>query len=254
MTIAMHEQYYPAKGERGVVGRFDYAETPDPVASQKAGEVVAMKIPVLIAKAAGSEDYVTDKLPSDPIRRKMMTDRFPEAWLAFQGIMVEPPGTPLEQPFHDLPVITRGELARWQMYSVSTWEQIADLSDASCDALGLGTRNRRDQVMIAMGRTPPGKPPMNIVLSPHMTAEQAIMTLPNGAALVEAHKAKIAELTGETHDAIATGLPSVPGTGMVDLTAPEVQAAIQAAVAQALAKPPRAKRSHHKAKTEAPAE
>ncbi len=259
MTIAVAEQYYPARGETGVVGRFDYAETPDIPASHAAGEIILKKIPVLVAKAAGSSDYTPQKLPTDPIARKAMTDRFPEAWLAFQGIMVPVPGTQLEERLYDLPMITRSELARWHMNSITTWEQIADLSDAGCDHVGFGTRKRREEVMIAMGRTPPGKPP-NIQLSPHMTAEQAILSLPDGAALVAAHKRAIADLTGEPlHEEIPLGLPSVPGSGMVDLGAPEVQAAIAAAVQLAMqaalaAKPKReSKPRSHKAKPKAEA-
>ncbi len=230
MPIAMQENYYPAKNEKGVVGRFDYAEIDDIAASNAKGEIVKKLIPVLIARTHVSADFQPTKVPSDPIARKAMIDRFPEAWLEFQGNMPEVPGTPLDQPFHGL-TMNRQEQAKMALNGVMSWEQIAEFSDASCSHIGFGTVALREKVMLAMGRTPPGKPP-EMKLSEHMTAEQALRQMPGGDELADRLNKMIAE-----KQAVERGepLPAAPVQTMPDLAHPMVQAAIQAAVQAALA-------------------
>ena len=228
MPIAAHENWHRAKGEEGVIGRFDYMEVLDPAASEAAGEIKNKMIPVLIAKTHLSPDYNPQKVPTDPIARKAMIDRFPEAWLEFQGQMVEVPGTPLTENFHEL-TMTRGEIAKYNLNSITTWEQIAELSDAGCLHVGFGTVRRREEVMYAMGRTPPGKPP-NVQLSAGMTAEEALRAMPGGNELADKLNRVIAEKNGE-----AVPENAAAPTGAVDLSSPEVQAAIAAAVQTALA-------------------
>lgn len=228
MPLAMNEQYYPAKGEKGVVGRFDYAETLDIPASHAKGEKVVKMIPVLIAKTAGDSDFQPQKVPTDPIARMEMIARFPDAWRAFQGEQMDVPGTPLSTPFRGLTMNT-AEAMKFETCGVSRWEQIIDLSDAGCERVGFGSRKRREEVMLACGLTPPGKPP-NIQLSAHMNAEEALLSDPANAELVARLKHAIAEKNGETPDA----LPAAASAG-VDLGSPEVKAAIAAAVQAALA-------------------
>ncbi len=228
MPLAMNKQYYPAKGEQGVVGRFDYAETIDIAASNDKGEMVMKMIPVLIAKTAGDSDFQPQKVPTDPIARMEMIQRFPEAWRAFQGEQVNVPGTPLTMPFHGL-TMAPSEMMKYEMNGVSRWEQIPDLSDAGCERIGFGTRKKREDVMLAMGMTPPGRPP-NIQLSQHMTAEQALLSDPANAELVARLKKAIAEKNGE---AVAETLSPAASAG-VDLNSPEVKAAIAAAVQAAM--------------------
>ncbi len=152
-----------------------------------------------------------------------MIDRFPDAWLEFQGQTIEKPGTPLEISFHEM-IMSRNERQKYEMAGVTTWEEIAELSDAGCESIGFGTRKKREEVMRELGRTPPGKPP-DITLSPMMTAEQALLTLPGGQELVNRLNSAIAEKNGE---APAQTSAAMPGIDMAD---PDIAAAVQAAIA-----------------------
>jgi hypothetical protein len=229
MSLSVREVWYPSKTEKGIVARFDLMEVYDVPASQEKGIEVFKKIPVILIKSNNSGDYVPQKVPVDPIARRKLTDRFPEAWASFQGEIVELPGSPLDGEFRGMR-LGQQQYLKLQMAGVSSWEQIAEFSDASCQHLGFGTQKLRDDVMVAMGRTPPGKP-LNITLSEHMNAEQALRLLPGGEALV-------ASLTRQIAEKNSGDVPEAAPAPAVDMTSPAFQAAVQAAVAAILASQP----------------
>lgn len=209
MTI-YPQDWYPAAKEKGVVGRFNKLAVLDIAASQAKGEEIYKEIIVLEAKTHLSNDYVPEKLPADPILRKRMIDRFPMAWEIFQGQMPQPTGTPLAEKFHDLTMNPQTRM-RHELAGINYWEQIADLTDAGCVHLGFGETKLREDVMLAMGLTPPGRPQQNMALSMGTTAAQALSQLPNAASLL----ARIAELEsklGAVPDASTLGQQPVQAT------------------------------------------
>jgi hypothetical protein len=206
---------------KGVIGRFELQDVEVVVRSDDENdptpETITKKIPHLLCKTTMSPDCVPEKLPLDPFERRRMIERFPQAWAAFQGEYVEEIGTPLDREFKGM-TLSANERMRYEMVGISAWEQLADISDLGCDQMGLGVRKRRDDVMRAMGRTPPGEVPVVPPQFGGLNALEIVAKMPGGNELL----AKIKERE--------TAAQAVP-----DLSNPIVQAAIQAAVQTALA-------------------
>lgn len=133
----MNDKWYPAAGEVGVVGRFEYYDHLDVPASKAADEVVTKPIIVCRMKVAGSVDESFVKVK--PHNQSELVHRFPDAWLAFQGQEVKIDGTPLSKLGLPEQFITVLGLT-----AVNTVEQLAGLSDAACQNMGFGYRKHRD--------------------------------------------------------------------------------------------------------------
>lgn len=130
-------KWYPATGETGVVGRFEYLPILDVAASREADEEKTRDIVVCRMKAAGSVDESVVKVKPD--NQEQLVRRFPDAWLAFQGQEVKVEGTPIAAlGFPEQVNVTL------QLGGILSVEQLADLTDMACQNIGFGTRKRRE--------------------------------------------------------------------------------------------------------------
>ena len=130
-------KWFPASGETGVVGRFEYHDILDVPASKAADEERYRQIVVCRMKVTGSADEDVVKVKDD--NQNQLVKRFPDAWLAFQGQEIEIKGVPLKAlGFPDQVNIVL------QLNGVVTVEQLAELSDMACQNVGFGTRKRRE--------------------------------------------------------------------------------------------------------------
>lgn len=130
-------RWYPAAGETGVVGRFEYLDIIDVVASRAADEEKTKQIIVCRMKGTGSADESVSKVKED--NQQILVKRFPDAWLAFQGQEVKIEGIPIAKlGFPDQVNVIL------QLNGVVTVEQLAELPDLACQNIGFGTRKRRE--------------------------------------------------------------------------------------------------------------
>lgn len=189
--LTTRDTWFPCSTEKGLIGRFVYIEQIDIPTSQRTGIPTMHQIAVLQERTSGNNDFISKKIPPDPIARKAMIDKWPQAWASFNGEDVVIVGTPLDQPFHDL-TMTSGVRQKHIGYGITIWEQIADLSDASCSTLGFGEVKLRGDVMRAMGKTVPIEL-QGVMLSPGMSAEDAIKAMPGGGLLAELIRKMVAE-------------------------------------------------------------
>lgn len=164
-------RWFPAKDELpGVVGRFAYQDIIDVPASQAADEKVYKQVIVLHEKVAGSHDESVRKVM--PHNQHELIKRYPDAWSHFQGQDVKVAGTPLsELVLDDGSRLNEDRLLTFRLQGISTIEQLAVISDATCQAIGFGTRKLREraQTMLAsreqakmaalMASTPPPAAP-----------------------------------------------------------------------------------------------
>jgi hypothetical protein len=172
----------PAKNETGVVGHFGYEEILDIPASEAKDEKVYKQVLCLYAKVIGSNEVAPPQKVHQANRAEYIA-RFPEAWEAFQkGERAHIAGTPLSDPFHGLTLL-EPEVLKFQLNGLTAWEQIADLTDAQCGTIGFGTRKKRDEVMTAMGRQVPGKPPKAAANVPNAVGDAPGANEPAGVAV-----------------------------------------------------------------------
>lgn len=135
--MASRDQWFPAAKEPNVVGRFEYKEDLDVVASKEADEKRYRKIIVCWTKVVGDPDE--NCLPVRDFNRAELISRFPDAWKAFQGEDIPVKGVPLTE----LPGMTESRIVDFRINAIYTVEQVAALSDASCERIGFGTRKLR---------------------------------------------------------------------------------------------------------------
>ncbi len=174
------ESWFPAVGQKGVIGRFVELEVLDIEGSHAAGYQKTKIIPVLEERTLLSNDYVPTKLPKDPILMKRFTDKYPEAWALFQGTQPQLQGTPLSEKFHELKMPPQVR-QRYEFAGILYWEQIADLSDAGCDHLGFGSMKMRSEVLKALGKPQPNSGP-SVQLTQGMSAADAMAQVPGAQA------------------------------------------------------------------------
>ena len=133
--------FYPAAGEKNVVGRFEWFNQVQVAESREADEIVTKKIITLRSRAIGSSD--DSVVPVRPHNQAQAIARFPEAWKAFNGDGAPPvAGTPLS----DIGIDENTEL-NMRLYGVLVIEQLATISDAACTNIGFGTRKWREKAM-----------------------------------------------------------------------------------------------------------
>lgn len=144
--MAPREQWFPAKGEKGVVGRFEhYNERPDIKKSKAADEFIPLPMVVCRMKVVGDPDESV--VPLKAFNKVTLIERFPDAWAAFQGEEVEVDGTPLTELG-----LSESKILDFRLNGASTVEQVADLSDAQCEAIGFGTRKLREAAQQLMAQ------------------------------------------------------------------------------------------------------
>lgn len=130
------EGWYPAVESNQVVGRFEWYDKLRIADSIAADEKRYTKIIVLRHKVVGThEENVT---PLKPHNEQALRERFPEAWIAFQGEAPPIKGTPLAAL-----ALPPDRVDALKIHGILTLEQVAGLSDAQCQAVGFGTRKLR---------------------------------------------------------------------------------------------------------------
>jgi hypothetical protein len=150
------DQWYPAHGETGVVGRFEFDETlPDIVKSRAADEFVPLRVTILRAKIIGDQDNTPILMNAE--NAQSLIKRFPEAWKAFNGEEVKLDGTPLS----DLVTVNadgretrlnEDKILDFRLNGCMTVEQLAVMSDAICEKVGFGTRKLRAEAQAMLAK------------------------------------------------------------------------------------------------------
>ena len=134
----MSEKWFPSIDGPDVVGRFETVKRIDAKASREADEEVFRDVIVLREKIVGQRDESVR--PLKPHSQRDLIRRYPDAWRAFEGEEVEDDGTPLSE------LGIEGDKALlFRINGVCNVEQLAKVSDATCDALGFGSRKLRQQ-------------------------------------------------------------------------------------------------------------
>lgn len=139
--------WFPAKESDKVVGRFIEVLVDDPVASTKAGHKVTMTYTVLEHKVAGSNDVSTDVVK--PFKKAELTARFPGAWEHYEKLKALPPAPPQPTivdlgikgtPVEEAAIFNHDKLSWLKAQGIYTIEQVAGLSDSTCQNLGSGAK------------------------------------------------------------------------------------------------------------------
>lgn len=98
--------------------------------SEKAGRPIFKDIPHIRIVIPGDKNNIVERKATDDDKRK-----YPKAWEVFQrGEAEGMVGTPLEQ----WPQITRAQVKEAKYFECHTVEQMASLSETSCQKLGMG--------------------------------------------------------------------------------------------------------------------
>lgn len=152
MTLPVNETWYPAKGEQNVVGRFGTTKILDIPKSKDADEPVYKDIIVLFTRAIGNID-IPGPIKVLPDNRRDLIARFPEAWEAFSGNLVNVPGTPM-----DGLEASPDKITEWSLFGVVRLEHLANLSDQQCESMGFGTKAWRAKARMLLGLAEHGVP------------------------------------------------------------------------------------------------
>lgn len=139
------DRWFAAATEKNVMGRFEYYDQLDIMASKAADEKKYKQIIVCRTKVAGDQDE--NVLPVRDHNRAWLINRFPDAWKSFQGEVVEHKGTPLTELG-----MSEERVMAFQINAVYSVEQVAELSDAQCEKVGFGTRTLRQKAQELMAK------------------------------------------------------------------------------------------------------
>lgn len=136
--------WFPKTNEPAVIGRVVLVKVINEAESKKQRKEVYITWPAIEHKAAGLQgdiSYALVREDVDPDEAQKWIRDFRKCWDAFKGAEAQAPeGTPLED-FDDLP---EGIAKALQYKDVKTIEQLAHLSDATCEAIGImGLRKYR---------------------------------------------------------------------------------------------------------------
>lgn len=153
------DQWFPSGGDSNVVGRFIDAEVIDKKASEKAKKNRYKKHPLLQSKVAGSHDISAQIVK--PFNQDELKDRFPGAWDHYQSIRSIPEPKPEPDvikaidgtPLHESDFLPREKMPWLKTMGFSTIEQIAEMSDATCQNLGRGALSWRKKAKDFLKRT-----------------------------------------------------------------------------------------------------
>lgn len=105
--------------------------------SEKQGRPIFKDVPHIKIIIPGDGNNVIERVAKDHDKQ-----RFPDAWRRFQaGEQMQQTGTPLER----WPQIQRSQVKEAKYFEVHTVEQMAQLSDAHCQKLGMGFQGLRDK-------------------------------------------------------------------------------------------------------------
>lgn len=135
--------WFPASGDPAIIGRVVIVKRIDPKKTREAGgQESYIEFPAIEHKVAGLNGdtcYAMIKEKADPETAEFWIRRFRAAWESYKGAQVEIKGTPLEA-WDDIPA---NMLATLKTNGLTTVEQLAIISDAHCEALGMGARKWR---------------------------------------------------------------------------------------------------------------
>lgn len=111
--------------------------------SEKAGRPIFKDIPHIRITIPGDTNNIIERKLSEQDKQK-----YPHAWAEFQrGESSGFTGTPLEQ----WPQITRSQVKESKYFECHTVEQLAGLTDAHCQKMGMGFRELREKAKAYLG-------------------------------------------------------------------------------------------------------
>jgi hypothetical protein len=135
--------WFPATNDPAIIGRVVLIKRINERESKRQRKEVYVTYPAIEHKAAGMQGDVSFSLvkeEADPDNAEYLTRRFSKAWAVFKGAEnVVPEGTPLA----DFDEIPENKIMEFKIHGLTTIEQLASISDASCDAIGTGARKWR---------------------------------------------------------------------------------------------------------------
>lgn len=135
--------WFPATNDPAIIGRVVHVKRINGYESKKQRKDVYNTLIAIEHKTAGIQGDVSFALvkeEADPDNAEHWIRRFSKAWAAYKGTQnSEPDGTPLEE-FDGLP---DHKAAEFKLHGLTSVEQLAIMSDATCDAVGTGARKWR---------------------------------------------------------------------------------------------------------------
>ncbi len=196
------EQWFPAKGEKGVTGRFGMHKHLDAKASRAADTEIYKEILVLYTRVAGDVDEpsaikVHPRTADSPGNQDALANRFPEAWKAWTtNEQVDMPGTPL-----DALDLEESRIIHLGLFGVYRLEHLAGLSDQQCENIGFGTKKLRERACEKLGMPTPGR----------MSNMQPVAAIPQAAPAASFTAADVAQLVEmAVNKALAERKPQTP--------------------------------------------
>lgn len=135
--------WFAATNDPAIIGRVVHVKRVNEVESKKQRKEVYVTLPAIEHKTAGIQGDVSFALikeEADPDNAAYWTRRFSKAWSAYKGVVSDiPDGIPLSE-FDGLP---DHKAAEFKMHGLTTVEQLAVMSDANCESVGMGAKKWR---------------------------------------------------------------------------------------------------------------
>jgi len=143
MSPIPQTDWFPATNDPAIIGRVVHVKRINETESKKQRKEVYVTLPAIEHKTAGIQgdvSYALVKEEADPDTAAQWTRRFAKAWAAYKGAAnVVPEGTALAE-FDGLP---DHKAAEFKLHGLTTVEQLAIMSDATCESVGMGARKWR---------------------------------------------------------------------------------------------------------------
>lgn len=135
--------WFPATNDPVIIGRVVMIKRINVAESKKQRREIYMEFPAIEHKTAGIQgdiSYALIKEDADPDNADYWKRRFAKAWAAYKGAEnVVAEGTPLSE-FDQVP---EHKIAEFKLHGLTTVEQLASISDATCEGIGTGARKWR---------------------------------------------------------------------------------------------------------------
>jgi hypothetical protein len=133
-------EWFPATGDPGVIGRVVEIKRIKVKESKAQRKEVYATFPAIehkIAGLAGDVSFAIVKEGIDDDNAEFWKRRFAKAWASYKGeANAVAEGTSLDE-FDGLP---DNKAMEFKLHGLTTVEQLAEMSDATCDGLGTGAR------------------------------------------------------------------------------------------------------------------